>query len=57
MSLEQEDRELVMSLVKSVNALTSSVGQLIGLVADLLAEREGDTPEPDPATSNGLDDD
>lgn len=57
MSLQQEDRDLIMSLVGSVQALTSSVGQLVGTVGELVAQGVPE-PEPEPTRGTGaLDDD
>lgn len=57
MHLHQDDRDLIMSLVGSVQALTSSVGQLVAMVGELVAQGASE-PEPEPTGGTGaLDDD
>lgn len=58
MSLEQEDRQLILGLASSVTALTRMVGELVSLVGDLLAEREADDgSDASEPKHEGLDDD
>lgn len=54
MSLTQEDRDVIMTLVTGIDTLKAAVADLTATVADLLADRE--EAEADGPKLNSLDD-
>ncbi|GAB3388162.1 hypothetical protein [Lysobacter fragariae] len=58
MSLQQEDRDLLIALIDSNRALTNSVAQLTACVADLMADRadKEDADQKPQGHGGGLDD-